>query len=155
MSSFRQPLYFLVMASGLCVTASRAQADPHPDSTAVVATTNRFHAALAGADSAAVKSILSNDVIVLESGSLETRQEYLAHHLAADIEFAKAVQSERKIIQVTRNGNTAWVLATSTTKGEFKGRAINSQGAELMVLTKSKGVWKIRAIHWSSARRQN
>ena len=39
---------------------------------------------------------------------------------------------------------------TSRTLGAYRGRAIDSQGAELMVLTREGSRWKIRAIHWSS-----
>ena len=140
----------------VCVflTAPSAAAAQKQDSSAIVATIDRFHAALAAADSATVMSILSDDILVLESGEMETRAQYLAHHLSADIEFTRAVPSQRKIIRVSRNGNSAWVASTSTTKGDFKGRAIDSQGTELMVLTKTQSTWRISAIHWSSARRQ-
>lgn len=137
----------------LCLFSLPANAMADHDSTSIVATIDRFHSALATADSAAVRSILSDDVIVLESGSLETRAEYLSHHLGGDIEFARAVPSQRKVVRVSRAGNTAWVTSTSITTGDFKGRAINSNGTELMVLTKLNGKWRIRAIHWSSARR--
>ena len=51
-------------------------------------------------------------------------------------------------------GDAAWVTSTSTTVGSFNGRAVNSTGAELMVLSKdTAGEWRIRAIHWSSHRR--
>lgn len=140
-----------IIALCFCTSTSQAMADH--DSTSITGTINRFHAALAAGDTAAVKSLLSNDVMVLESGSLENRTEYLSHHLAGDIEFARAVPSERKLVRLHRNGNTAWVVSTSVTKGTFKERAINSAGAELMVLTKANGSWRIRSIHWSSARR--
>ena len=144
---------YLVLAVAFCLNAAPANAMADHDSTSIVATIDRFHSALATADSAAVRSILSDDVIVLESGSMETRAEYLSHHLGGDIEFARAVPSQRKLVRVNRSGNSAWVTSSSTTTGTFKGRAINSEGVELMVLTKLNGKWKIRAIHWSSARR--
>jgi ketosteroid isomerase-like protein len=149
-------IYFRSLALALLLGFAGAQpaAALDHDSTAIVATIDRFHTALETADSAAVKRLLSDDVTVLESGSLETRAEYLRHHLGADIEFAQAIHSVRKLVSVTRSGNTAWVVSTSTTQGSFKGRAINSDGAELMVLTRRKTGWQIRAIHWSSARRQ-
>jgi hypothetical protein len=49
------------------------------------------------------------------------------------------------------NGDVAWATLTSTTQGEYKGRAIISAGAELMVLTRASGApdgWRIGAIHW-------
>ena len=145
---------YLLIAPLLSLFPATAAAAHDKDSAAVVQTIERFHSALAAGDSASVKTILSGDVIVLESGFLETRAEYIDHHLGADIEFARAVPSQRKVVRVTHSGNTAWVTSTSTTAGNFKGRAINSQGTELMVLTRINGEWKIRAIHWSSARRQ-
>ena len=39
---------------------------------------------------------------------------------------------------------------TSRTTGTYRERAINSAGAELMVLSRTADGWNIRAIHWSS-----
>jgi hypothetical protein len=36
----------------------------------------------------------------------------------------------------------------------MNGRAINSSGAELMVLVRTSSGWKISAIHWSSRARR-
>ena len=132
------------------VEALRAQTN---DSAAVVAVVDQYHRALASGDTAVVLSLLAPDAIVLESGGVETRAEYLAHHLPADIGFAKAVGRERGPISVRVTANTAWATSTSTTVGEYRGQSINSQGAELMVLTREGEEWRIRAIHWSSRER--
>lgn len=124
------------------------------DSAAVVRTALRFHVALEAGDTAAVKTVIAPDLQVLEGGEVETRAQYFAHHLAADIEFAKTVPSKRTVISYTREGNVAWLVSTSTTTGNFRGREVNSVGAELMILSGSPEGWKIRAVHWSSARRQ-
>ena len=113
-----------------------------------------FHAALARADSAAALVTLAADVTIMESGDVQGLGDYRAHHLAADIAFARAVPSTTGPLSVTVVGDAAWVTSTSTTVGSFNGRAVNSTGAELMVLSKdSAGEWRIRAIHWSSHRR--
>jgi ketosteroid isomerase-like protein len=122
------------------------------DSVAAVATVERFHALLASGDSAAAVQLLSSDLVVLESGGVETRAEYLAHHLGADMQFAKAVRSSRRLVAVHQEGNVVWVAATSTSRGEFRERQIDSRGAELLLLTRSGSGWLIRAIHWSSRR---
>ena len=127
---------------------------PHPDSAAVVAVVEKFHAALAAGDSAGVLSLLANDVVVLEAGGLETRADYRAHHLAADIGFAQAIESKRTVHSVRVVGAAAWVVATSVTQGTLRERAIDSAGAELMVLRRSADGWKIAAIHWSSRARR-
>ena len=119
-----------------------------------IATSTRFYDLLRRGDSAAAARLLSPDAVVLESGDLETRAEYLAHHIGADIAFARAVPSKRTIRQVVRQGNVIWLAATSRSTGTFENRAIDSNGAELMVLSKTDSGWRIRAIHWSSNKRR-
>lgn len=123
-----------------------------PDSAAILATVAGFHAALAAGDSTGALALLAPDAIILESGELESRAEYAAHHLGADIEFARAVPSLRMTTLVRQEGGIAWVAAISTARGTFRDRPIASQGAELMVLGRTAAGWRIRAIHWSSRR---
>ena len=126
------------------------------DSAAVAEAVRRYGAALAAGDSATALDLLAPDAVILESGGVETREEYRGHHLPGDIAFARAVRSEESPIRVTIVGDAAWAWSTSTTQGQYDGRAINSAGAELMVLSRgADGRWRIRAVHWSSrARRQ-
>jgi ketosteroid isomerase-like protein len=81
---------------------------------------------------------------------MESRQEYRSHHLPADIAFAKSVKGTRSPLHVVVRGDVAWSTATGTTRGKYRGRPVNSSGAELMVLTRGRDGWKISAIHWSS-----
>jgi ketosteroid isomerase-like protein len=124
------------------------------DSADVAAVVARFHAALAAGDSAAVLALLADDVVIGESGGVETRSDYRGHHLPADIEFARAVPSQRGPVLVRVQGDVAWASGTSVTQGEFRGRPLNSAGAELMVLSREPAGWRIRAIHWSSRTRR-
>lgn len=124
------------------------------DSASVVDVVTRYHRALETADSAAALRLLT-DAIILESGGIETLAEYRSHHLPADIAFAAGVPSKRTVTRVSVIGDAAWVASTSVSQGEFRGRAVNSVGAELMVLRRTSDGWRIAAIHWSSrARRQ-
>lgn len=127
-----------------------AKARPLSDSSDVAATVARFHAAMAAGDSAAALLLLADDVVILESGEAESRDEFRSGHLAADIAYARAVATRRGPAIVWLRGDVAWVSTTATNQGEFRGRTINSRGAELMVLSREAGGWKIRAIHWSS-----
>lgn len=120
------------------------------DSARVVAAIEEFHARLAQGDSAGVLAMIAPDAVVLESGAIETRDEYHHHHLGQDIEFARAVPSTRRVKQVTVKGDVAWVASTSETKGTFNARAIDSTGAELVILTRHGDRWMISGIHWSS-----
>lgn len=128
----------------------RAQHQTPSDSAAVVEVIERYHAALAQADTATAMALLAPDAIILESGGMETREEYRSHHLPADMAFARAVPRQRSSIEVRVHGNTAWAASTSVVRGTFRDREIDSRGAELMVLRRSPGGWLIEAIHWSS-----
>lgn len=120
------------------------------DSAAVVAVVDRYHGALSEGDTVTALSLLAPDAVILESGDVESREEYRSHHLSADIEFAKAVPSTRGPVRVAMRGDVAWAASTSRTRGVFRSRPVDSQGAELMVVTREQGAWHIRAIHWSS-----
>lgn len=148
---------FAAALVALFAAASVAQAQPPataPDSATIVGTVDRFHQALAAGDSLGALALLTGDVVVLESGGFETRAEFRHHHLPADIHFARSTKGERTVRSVSQRGDVAWVAATSTATGTFRGRAVNSAGAELMVLVRTPGGWRIGAIHWSSRRRQ-
>jgi len=130
-------------------SGGRAQG-PQADSAVVAAVVDRYHRALSDGDTATALSLLAPDALILESGDVETRDEYRSHHLSADIKFAKAVPSTRGPVRVAIRGDVAWAVSTSRTRGVVRGRTIDSQGAELMVVTREQGGWRIRAVHWSS-----
>ena len=141
---------------GIATTARAAVVGPtaaQGDSAAVAAAVHAFHAALARGDSAAALALLAPGATILECGGVESVAEYRAHHLPADIEFARALPAARAPVRVTVRGDVAWATSTSETKGEFRGRPVNSAGAELMVLTRTTDGWRIGAIHWASRRR--
>lgn len=120
------------------------------DKAAVLATVRAFHDALARGDAVVALQMLAADVQVLESGGLETREQYRSQHLPGDMAYAKAMPSVRAEESVVISGDVAWVVGTSRTTGTYRERAINSAGAELMVLSRGAEGWRIRAIHWSS-----
>lgn len=141
----------LVLGGVAPLTTLAAQASTlHVDSGAVAAVVERYHRALAQGDSAAALGLLAEDAVIVESGGIESRQEYRSHHLPADIAFVRAVKGTRSPVRVNVRGDVAWATATSTTRGNYRGKAVNSSGAELMVLTRTGDGWKIHAIHWSS-----
>lgn len=145
----------LALIAALLVAApvSAFQAPVRTDSADVVATVDRYHAALAAGDSITVAGLLVPDALILETGGVETRAQYLGGHLRGDIAFAAAVPRERGPISVQLRGDVAWATSTSTTRGDYRGRAINSVSAELMILVRTGQGWRIAAIHWSSRNR--
>ncbi len=145
-------LVAMTLAAG---TAETAQAQVAPgDSAAVAGTVRAFHEALARGDSSAALGLLADDAVILEGGGRESRDEYRAHHLPADMQFAAALPAQRGPIRVVLDGDVAWATSTSETRGTWREREVNSAGAELMVLTRRGTEWAIRAVHWSSRTRR-
>jgi ketosteroid isomerase-like protein len=125
-----------------------------PDSVAALAVIEQFHAAMAAADSAKAVSLLSDDVMILESGAIQTRADYLGGHLGADMKASQASKAERSVVKVTIAGDAAYVVSRSLTPGTGAQGSTGSEMAELMVLSRTATGWKIRAVHWSSRRRR-
>ena len=140
----------LGLVAAVAIVSCRRPIPTAPDREAIATTVTAFHEALAGGDSAAAMALLAPDAQVLESGHRETREEYSGKHLAADMEFTRAVQSTRGAMIVRQEGNVAWTSTTSLIKGQFRGKDVQAESAELMVLGKTEDGWRIRAIHWST-----
>jgi uncharacterized protein (TIGR02246 family) len=137
----------------LAAPSAAALAQAPGDSAAVAAVVEHYHRALAEGDSAAALALMAEDAVIIEGGQIESRREYRSHHLPADIAFARATKATRSPAHVVVRGDVAWTTVTSTTRGTYHGRSVNSIGAELMVLTRMMDGWKISAIHWSSRTR--
>lgn len=78
-------MFFLLRARVLSVAltlwrpAAGLPAQPtSPDAKAAATAVAQFHAALTAGDSARAVALLSKDVLVLESGAVQTRAEYLS-----------------------------------------------------------------------------
>lgn len=140
----------------LCVLHGTAHAQAsRTDSTGALAAVEQFQAALAGGDSTRAVSLLAEDVLILESGAIQTRSDYLGGHLSADMKAAQGSKGVRTVIKATVIGDAAYIVAkTVTPPSGTDPAATGSESAELMVLSRSSGVWKIRAVHWSSRRRR-
>ena len=147
-SRWLPPLALLLAAFAPAAVAAQA------DETAVAATVDAYHSALASGDSTTALALLADDVTILESGGVEDKEHYRSGHLAGDMRFAQAVERDRGEVTVRIVGDIAWAWSTSVTQGRMGEREINSQGAELMVLQRVDGEWLIKAIHWSSRTRR-
>lgn len=123
----------------------------HSDaSSEVSAVVEAFHTALAEGDGESIRGLLAEDVRILEGGGIETLEEYASHHMEADMAFAQAVPRERGPLHVVISGDVAWVTSTSRAVGTYRDREIDSNGGELMVLSRTNdGTWVIRSISWS------
>lgn len=137
---------------GAKVTPAKATSTP-VGANAAIGTVEAFHAALSRGDTDAALALLSEDVLIFESGGVErSRAQYAAHHLQADAEFSKAVTRTLESRTSGGSGTLAWVTSTEKVAGTFRNSAINSRSIETMLLTKSDAGWRISHIHWSSAK---
>ena len=67
-----------------------------------IAAVEAYHQALADKDSVGARALLAADAIILEGGHAETLDEYLSHHLMADMEFTSQVPGEREVLRYRR-----------------------------------------------------
>ena len=141
-----------LLASGfLLLTAGLAHGETEaPDAAAIKKTAEDFHRALAGGKSDQVMALLHVDALIVEGGTVQTREEYKREHLPADIAYAAAVPGKQLNAVVQQDGDVAWVTSTFNVKGTFQSKEINDLAAETMVLIKTPAGWLIRSIHWSS-----
>jgi ketosteroid isomerase-like protein len=145
----------LVVTGALFAAASAMHAQgTRPDSAGAIAVVDQYNAALTAGDSARAVSLLAEDVIILESGAIETRAEYIGHHLGADIKASQGSKGVRTIVRVSVQGDVAYVASKTVNPPSGAPGNTGSEMAELMVLSRSTGTWKISAIHWSSRRRR-
>ena len=147
------PFTFLLLGAVAPFTSAAAQAS-RADSASAVAAVAQFHAALSAADSARAVSLLAEDVMILESGAIQTRGDYVGHHLRADINASAGSKAVRAVVRVSMAGTTAIVVSKSISPPTGAEGNTGSEMAELMVLSKTESGWQIRAVHWSSRRRK-
>lgn len=118
---------------------------------AAIETVDAFHPAMMRGDAAGAAALLSEDLVVYEEGHVEaTTAEYVTGHLPHDIAFMAAIPGATTRTTVRASGDLAWVMREGTTKGTYKGRAIDKFSAETMVLRRGAAGWRIIQINWSS-----
>ena len=122
------------------------------DVAAVRTTLESFYAAMKNAENATAMALIAEDAVFVESGRLETREQYEKNHLPSDISFEKQVTGKRGEWEIKIKDDTAWAITTTEYDGIFDGGPVNFTSAQLAVLTRDTDKWMIRSIHWSSRR---
>lgn len=145
--------------SGAAHSAGQAGAllPTRDDTAAVRAVAEAFFDALAAHDTLAVAALLHADARVLEAGRIETRAEYLAHHVHSDAAFLDAMTPSEVQRTAWVLGDVAWVSTQSRLQGVYRDRARDLDSAELLVLRRDASApqgWSIAAVHWSSRARE-
>jgi|GEM_PF-199558 len=108
--------------------------------------------AIANGDIKSLRSLVSPDVLIFESGGMESSlAEYEGHHMPADMAFMKAMQREVTSQKVLDLGESVTVATRSRVHGMYKDKSVDLKSTETLVMKKVAGQWKIIHIHWSSS----
>jgi ketosteroid isomerase-like protein len=116
----------------------------------VKATLEAFYGAMKTGDTATAMKHIAEDAMFVESGRLETREQYEKNHFPNDFAFEKQITGTRTPWRTVIKGDTAWAIASTTYKGPVDGEHVNFVSSQLAVLTNETDGWRIRSIHWSS-----
>ena len=142
----------VVMAVTLAAACTSSKSTP-TDEADVKAAIESFYAAMKKGDAKGAMTFIAPDAMFVESGRLETRQQYEENHLPADIDFEKQITGKRGPWRITINGDTAWGIASTAYEGPVDGADVNFVSTQLAIVTRGEdGKWMIRSIHWSSMR---
>lgn len=111
----------------------------------------RLRAALSSGNTAEVEMLLDPQVVIYESGGVETGfAEYAAHHMQADMAFLKHMQYESLDEQTRIFGDQALSWGQARVRGEYQGKKIDLLSNETLLMHRVDGRWRIHHIHWSS-----
>jgi ketosteroid isomerase-like protein len=117
----------------------------------VIATAERFAAAIKGADFDTVRTLLDPKVLILESGGAErSLEEYLGHHAIADAAFLAGATVKVTHRAGELQGTTAWLATESEITPAAGSDAKPLLSTETLVLRKAGNAWRIVHVHWSS-----
>ena len=110
----------------------------------------RFHQAIKKGLKKKARYFLADNVIIFEGGKVErSADDYANHHMIADMKYLAKIHTEVLEHSVKVLGDLAYSMSRTKSIGQIKGKYINSEGMESMVLQKKEGKWKIIHIHWS------
>lgn len=141
----------------VALSAAITSADPARGSTNIEsrdagATADAFADAIGRGDRAAVRELLLPGVLIFESGEAEqSAEEYAEHHLPADIRFMAGMKRERFSRVVGGDQTTSWVATRLRLSGHYKGKFVDLNSTETLVLTWTTAGWRIAHAHWSSS----
>lgn len=138
----------LLISLGLAGMASQATAAAASGPVAVI---EAFHAALKRGDAAAAAALLGENATIFEQGGAEaSKAEYVTGHLPGDIAYSAVTKDEVTSRKSEVTGSLAVVMSQGRTTGEYNGKPVDRRTTETMVLKRTRSVWRIIHVHWSS-----
>lgn len=135
--------------SMLATITNTALAEPSAEGPEAAA--DALHAAIAAGDTQGIEDILDPEVLIFESGGVESSlEEYASHHMHSDMEFMAGMEREVLTRDVIEAGDMAVVSTRSRLSGSFRDRELDLFSTETLGLAKTEGGWWVRRILWSS-----
>lgn len=116
-----------------------------------VAVMEAFHHALAEGDGEAALALLHENATILEGGHLQTRSQYASGHLASDMEFARAIDTEIVSRSMEASEEQAMVSTRTRLSGEFRGESVDQEISETAGLVRTQDGWRIASLVWTAA----
>lgn len=137
---------WLLLVAWLPLGGLHATDLPSPEAVA-----DALHEAISAGDEAALSEILDPQVLIFESGGVESSlEEYASHHMQADIAFMAEIEREVLSREVITDGSLSVVTTRSRLHGKYQGRDMNLASNETLVIRSEVREARITHIHWSS-----
>lgn len=119
--------------------------------TSPVTVVEQFHGAIKRGDVDAAANLLTDDAVIYEQGWVEvSKDEYVTGHLPGDIAYSVGMTDQIISRRVSISGSFAAVMTQGRTTGTYGGKPVDRGTTETVILKRTKGVWLITHIHWSS-----
>lgn len=144
----------VVIAALMALGVAQAQDVPATSDNSALApeqVVDAFHAALREGQTDRALALLTNDLLIYETGFVERgKARYGGGRLLDDEQFAQ--QTRRKILQREQwqDGEHAGVTSFAEVRGDFGQRKVALEQAETMLLRRTGEGWRISHIHWSA-----
>jgi hypothetical protein len=141
----------VALLSGCMANVRQTDTRQEDDTAGPLSAVHAFQEALVKGDEAAARAVLAPEVLIYESGGVETSAEqYASGHMKGDMAFLKAVQVQRLDERQTLSRDLAVISTRSRMTGEYKGKKLDLFSTETMTLKREPHGWRIVHIHWSS-----
>lgn len=151
-----------IMAFGICAVlfllpqSGTAQIQPvsETDSIQAVETLHAFRDAIISGDRLKAGQEMSEDAIVMQAGQQCDRETYINKHIIPECKYVYSVNQSVDHRILRQRGNLIWISSSYNVKVQHQGdKPVHRKLAELAILRKEKGSWKIDMIHWSDCPR--
>ena len=114
-------------------------------------TANSLYTGLKTGDTELVQAILDPQVLIFESGGVESSlKEYASHHMGADMAFMANMSREIVSRKVIEQGDICVIATQAKLSGTYRDKQVDSVSDETLVLQRKEQGWRITHIHWSS-----